>query len=357
MSQFQEQLSQAIINGFDQLGGDPDQAISAAKGMSVKQWINRQKAQVTASGAGSNLVPGAHMAALAADMAFLMHKMAVTCWGIGAIQGCRVYGKPDFVNILDVWTGTSVKHLEYVAVSTSCAEFIERVTTRKTFLQDFDAGDDLATAYVLANEVYRIFKEDTSLFQDVQSLTPEELEAFDMPSMEELNTLLNGSEGIVETDLENTSNDTTEDKPQIVSATEEEYSDDEIKPTEFIMTPGEHEINRAIENSNIDEIAKANASASVSNIVVMKTISSRVSRRIGTRVGTRVIGRLGVRLAAKVAGKMGARIAAKAATGFVPILGAAVSGGLNYWFLQSIAESAKEYYANPIEISDLSKKR
>lgn len=88
------------------MGGVPEFAVRDAKNIgNVDDWIAWQKAQATAAGVGLTLIPGAHVATLTADIAFVLHKMAVAAWGVGAIMGCEVDGDADIQAILGIWSG------------------------------------------------------------------------------------------------------------------------------------------------------------------------------------------------------------------------------------------------------------
>jgi hypothetical protein len=113
-----------IIEAFDALGGDPSEAVeSASSYASTDSWINVQAAQVGVAGATAMAIPGMHLIGMAADMAFLMHKLAYTCWGIGEIKKCVVLGKDDFANILALWSGAaSLAELDRRAISKAAFE-------------------------------------------------------------------------------------------------------------------------------------------------------------------------------------------------------------------------------------------
>ncbi len=95
-----------VMRAFDAIGGDPDAALRAAKNYSsLGTWKAAQAAQTGAAGAASAAVPLLHLPAIAADVAFLLHKMAFCSWGVGGMVGAPVDGKDDFLLILGVWSG------------------------------------------------------------------------------------------------------------------------------------------------------------------------------------------------------------------------------------------------------------
>jgi hypothetical protein len=111
-------LAEAVSWAFDRVSGDPSAAVNAASGYSYEGWVASQANQAGAAGAVAALVPGAHLPALVADLAFLLHKMAYCSWGVGEICDCVVLGKPDFENILALWSEASTpEELPFRAVS------------------------------------------------------------------------------------------------------------------------------------------------------------------------------------------------------------------------------------------------
>ncbi|WP_326550522.1 hypothetical protein [Micromonospora sp. NBC_01813] len=66
--------------------------------------------------------------------------------------------------------------------------------------------------------------------------------------------------------------------------------------------------------------------------------------------GWLVAGRFGGKGAAKVGAKFAAKLAGKVGAGWIPLLGAAVAGGVNVWLIESIMSSAEEYYRAKIQL-------
>ena len=277
MAEFIEIVNDAVISAFEQLGGDARQAVNSASQYTLDEWVGRQQAQVIAAGTGANLVPGAHALALTADMAFLIHKMAHTSWGIGGIMGCEVFGKPDFVNILDVWTGRAVNELDYWAVSTPFYHGVRQIMQNKTYWSPLEwAAIDAVDPYVLCNEIYYLISEDAQAFEEFS---------------------------------------------KVIS------SMGDLSPSEI-------------------------ANAAPQDEAILRDLTTRAANQVVSKMNTGVVGRLVPALAGQVAAKLVTRLATKAVTGFVPLLGAVVGGGLNYWFIQSIAQSARIYYGHAIMLAD-----
>lgn len=103
-------LGEAVVNTFDSLTPDLDSLFNAHKDKTLDEFTGSQSLSVIASGAVSGAIPGLHMVGAAADIAFLMNRMAVCCYGIGAIKGHQELGvnfleKEDFALILALWAG------------------------------------------------------------------------------------------------------------------------------------------------------------------------------------------------------------------------------------------------------------
>ncbi len=79
-------------------------------GYALSDWKLQQNSLVTGSGALAVAVPGFHLAGLAADVAFVLNRMGVASYGVGAIlghqAGCgNLLEKADFPAVLSYWAG------------------------------------------------------------------------------------------------------------------------------------------------------------------------------------------------------------------------------------------------------------
>ncbi len=98
--------SNVIVRAFEAVGADDSEAVKRAKNFSsTRGWTAWQASQAAAAGAAALAVPAAHIPAMVADIAYIMHKMSYCCWGIGSILGAQVDGKDDFGIILGLWSG------------------------------------------------------------------------------------------------------------------------------------------------------------------------------------------------------------------------------------------------------------
>ena len=126
----QEQIAEAIVIAFDELGGDPQHAINAAvQHDTVESWLQQETAKIALAGGAEMAIPGLHALTIPAGISYLIHKMAHISWGIGAIKGCYVVETPqhsDLRNILTLWANSSYYNahiLEYMAISMDAFEY------------------------------------------------------------------------------------------------------------------------------------------------------------------------------------------------------------------------------------------
>lgn len=231
-----------IVEAFRIMGAVPDLAIKNAQGYSVDGWVSWQALQAGAVGAGAISIPVAHLPLMLVDIAFLLHKMAYCCWGIGAIHGCKIESKEDFSIILGMYAG---------------------VITTETLSASIGAG----YVYVIGT-------------------------------------------GVANAGL-----------------------------------PGFISVLSSAAGTGVAEFGKALATKGIGKGIA-KTISKGVG--VGITMSAPVIEKVANKVALKVATKLGVKGAIKsisaAAGGFVPVLGALLAGGVNAYFVNSIAECANEYY-------------
>ncbi|MAU10004.1 MAG: hypothetical protein CL607_09305 [Anaerolineaceae bacterium] len=119
----QEQIAVAITSAFEELGGDANQAVEAARHHSrVDDWVQQETAKIAVAGGVEMAIPGIHALTIPAGITFLLHKMATISWGIGAIKGAYIVETSqysDLRNILTLWANSSyyTPHImDYVAI-------------------------------------------------------------------------------------------------------------------------------------------------------------------------------------------------------------------------------------------------
>lgn len=131
-TRLQAQLAQAILTGFETLGGDPvDAVIAARKHETVEDWINQETTMIAIAGGAGMVIPALGGLTLAAGMAYLLHKLAVICWGIGALKGAYVVENPQFsdlLNILTVWMAGKEQAAQVERLALGMDAFLYAVT-------------------------------------------------------------------------------------------------------------------------------------------------------------------------------------------------------------------------------------
>ncbi|WP_313914084.1 hypothetical protein [Tahibacter sp.] len=203
-----------VVSAFESLTPDRSGIFSDAHAQSMSDWRVKQQAMVTGSGAAAAAIPVAHLATMSADVVFLMNRMSVCAYGIGAIIGGTAQSRDfleeeDFPNILAVW-----------------------------------AGDD--------------------------------------------------------------------------------------------------DVDNMLTSKMVVDIA-----AQVGGKMGAKLIGKTIAVAGGVMLGKE----LSAKVSAKVALKFASKLAAKAAGGFIPFVGAAIGGGINLWFITSIADAADRYYRFKLEVA------
>jgi hypothetical protein len=103
-------FEEAIINAFNAVTPNLDELYESARTYDLDNWKLVQRGLVTASGATSTIIPGMHLIGMAADVVFLMNRMAVCSYGIGAILTSRagkgnILEQEDFGVVLTRWSG------------------------------------------------------------------------------------------------------------------------------------------------------------------------------------------------------------------------------------------------------------
>jgi hypothetical protein len=104
-------------------------------------------------------------------------------------------------------------------------------------------------------------------------------------------------------------------------------------------------IANALSVSSLAGIAAANPTSQALSQEVMRRVSSGlVSKVLAEKTGAKVAGKLSTKVAAKTGGKIATKYAAKGASAWVPVISAAVCGGLNAWIMSGILDSAETYF-------------
>lgn len=95
-------------------------------------------------------------------------------------------------------------------------------------------------------------------------------------------------------------------------------------------------------------LAKWAGGAEAATIGVGGKVAVKVGGKLGIVFGTAAASKVGGKMLAKVAPKVAAKLIAKVGSKFaaswVPFLGSAISGGINWWVATSLMEAAEAYY-------------
>jgi hypothetical protein len=126
----QEQIAEAIVIAFDDLGGDPQSAVnSAVRHDTVNSWLTQETAMVAVAGGVEMAIPGLHALTIPAGIAYMIHKMAYLSWGIGAIKGAYIVEtaqNSDLRNILTLWANDNYYNahiLDHMAIGMDSFEY------------------------------------------------------------------------------------------------------------------------------------------------------------------------------------------------------------------------------------------
>ncbi len=79
-------FGEILANSVNAMTPDLDSLYAGTKHYSIDDWELQQRALVTGSGAAVVAIPGVHLAGLAAEFAFVVNRMGVTSYGVGAIK-------------------------------------------------------------------------------------------------------------------------------------------------------------------------------------------------------------------------------------------------------------------------------
>ena len=108
MASFEEQIAEALLAAFDELGGDPCEVVEAAmQRKDVEEWIAVESTRGALAGGAEMAIPGLHALTIPLGISYLLRKMAQLTWGIGALKGAMVVETPqysDLRNVLTIWS-------------------------------------------------------------------------------------------------------------------------------------------------------------------------------------------------------------------------------------------------------------
>ncbi len=120
------------------------------------------------------------------------------------------------------------------------------------------------------------------------------------------------------------------------------FLEEEDFPNILAVWAGDDDVDSMLTSKMVVDIA-----AKVGGKVGAKLIGKTIAQTGGVLLGKK----LSAKVSAKVAIKFASKLAGKAVGGFIPFIGAAVGGGINLWFVTSIADAAERYYRFKLEVA------
>jgi hypothetical protein len=109
---FEQQIADAIVLAFDDLGGNPLDAVrKALYHRTVADFVQDETTKVALAGGAEMAIPGLQLLTIPVGISYLLHKMAVITWGVGALKGAYVIETPrysDLRNVLSVYANDSL---------------------------------------------------------------------------------------------------------------------------------------------------------------------------------------------------------------------------------------------------------
>lgn len=151
----QEQIAEAILVTFDELGGDPNSAITGARRhRTVEDWVQQETTKIAFAGGAELLIPGIQLLTIPAGISYLLHKMAHISWGIGALKGAYIVETrqhSDLHNILTLWANDDYYNAHLLAHLAIDAEAFAHIHTPEGHeaLQAGLATDDKTDAVII----------------------------------------------------------------------------------------------------------------------------------------------------------------------------------------------------------------
>lgn len=108
----EQQIADAIVLAFDDLGGNPLDAVrKALYHRKVADFVQDETTKVALAGGAEMAIPGIQVLTIPVGISYLLHKMAVITWGVGALKGAYVIETPrysDLRNVLSVYANDSL---------------------------------------------------------------------------------------------------------------------------------------------------------------------------------------------------------------------------------------------------------
>jgi hypothetical protein len=79
-------------------------------------------------------------------------------------------------------------------------------------------------------------------------------------------------------------------------------------------------------------------------VKVAEKLAVKIIEKSATKGGSKFLAKLAAKGASKAAAKLSAKLLAKTGVGWIPLVGGAASGGINWWLLNELLNAAEKYY-------------
>lgn len=101
----EEQIADAIVLAFDDLGGKPQDAVrNALYHRSIADFVQDETTKIALAGGAEMIIPGTQLLTIPLGISYLLHKMANIAWGIGGLKGVVIIETPQYSDLRNVLT-------------------------------------------------------------------------------------------------------------------------------------------------------------------------------------------------------------------------------------------------------------
>jgi hypothetical protein len=240
-------------------------------------------------------------------MLFLLHKMAYCAWGIGSILGCKVEGKDDLQYILGLWS--------HAITESQLREMFDLCQKSAILKAAYDQNPRVKKALAGGGTAAQITATVATTGIPV-SLAALKLAVNSVP----FNQIVLATSSAIPQAAANAVLGT----PHAIS---------------FLASNGASKVIMSV----AQKISHNGISPYVGHLITQSLVSHHFAYQLGLLVQQHT-GAVITNFAGAVAGKITKKAAAKFALGFIPLVSALTTAGINAWILQGFADSAEQYY-------------
>jgi hypothetical protein len=177
----EQQIADAIVIAFDELGGDPYEAVrKALYHRRVEDWVSDETTKIALAGGAEMLIPGLHALTIPAGITYLLHKMAHISWGIGALKKAYIVETPyysDIRNILTIYANNeqyNANLLDYQAISLDTYTYAltkDGYAHLQRLTQDTPRIDTTAKSWDVLKTLSQEYASDDRAYNQLKTLT------------------------------------------------------------------------------------------------------------------------------------------------------------------------------------------